>query len=91
VIRALNEAGRKVPQDVSVVGFDDTPESGYFIPALTTIRQDFGEVGRRCVELLLSVMDGTVGERHIVVPAELVVRESSAPPGERIAHPRGPN
>ncbi len=83
VVRALNEAGRKVPEDVSVVGFDDTPESGYFIPALTTVRQDFGEVGRCCVELLLSLMDGTVGERHIVVPAELVVRESSSPPGGR--------
>jgi len=91
VIRALGEAGRKVPEDVSVVGFDDTPESGYFVPALTTIRQDFGEVGRRCVELLLSLMDGTVGEHHIVVPAELVVRESSAPPGGRRAHRRGPH
>ena len=58
VIRALHDAGRKVPEDVSVVGFDDTPESGYFVPALTTVRQDFGEVGRRCVELLLSLMDG---------------------------------
>ena len=43
-----------MPEDVSVVGFDDTPESAYFVPALTTIRQDFGEVGRRCVDLLLS-------------------------------------
>jgi DNA-binding LacI/PurR family transcriptional regulator len=83
LMRALHEAGRKVPGDVSVVGFDDTPESSYFLPALTTIRQDFGEVGRRSVELVLSLMDDDVAERHIVVPAQLVVRESAAPPGRR--------
>jgi DNA-binding LacI/PurR family transcriptional regulator len=79
VMRALHESGRTVPGDISVVGFDDTPESGYFFPALTTIRQDFGEVGRRSVELVLSLMDGQVAEPHIVVPAQLVVRESTAP------------
>src|ERR1700744_2604437 len=41
VIRGLHDAGRHVPEDVSVVGFDDTPESGYFLPPLTTVRQDF--------------------------------------------------
>jgi DNA-binding LacI/PurR family transcriptional regulator len=79
VIRALHDHGRVVPEDVSVVGFDDTPESGYFVPSLTTVRQDFGEVGRRCVDLLRSVVDGGVSERHVEVPAELVVRESTAP------------
>jgi DNA-binding LacI/PurR family transcriptional regulator len=83
VIRAIHEVGRRVPEDVSVVGFDDTPESSYFLPALTTVRQDFGEVGRRSVELLLSLMDGNVGDRHTVVPARLVVRESAAWPGGR--------
>ncbi len=83
LMRALHEADRKVPGDVSVVGFDDTPESSYFLPALTTIRQDFGEVGRRSVELVLSLMDDDVAERHIVVPAQLVMRESAAPPGRR--------
>ena len=83
VVRALHEAGRRVPGEVSVVGFDDTPESTYFLPALTTVRQDFGEVGRRSVELVLSLMDDNVAERHIVVPAQLVVRESAAPPGRR--------
>jgi DNA-binding LacI/PurR family transcriptional regulator len=78
VVRGLHDHGRRVPQDVSVVGFDDTPESEFFVPALTTIRQDFGEVGRRCVDLLRSVVDGAVSERHVVVPVELVVRESTA-------------
>jgi DNA-binding LacI/PurR family transcriptional regulator len=80
VLRALHDAGRRVPEDVSVVGFDDTPESAYFLPALTTIRQNFGEVGQRSVELLLSIIDGTVTERHVVVGAEVVRRESAAPP-----------
>ncbi len=80
VIRGLHDAGRRVPEDVSVVGFDDTPESGYFLPPLTTIRQDFGEVGRRSVHLLLSLADGAARERHHVVPAALVVRASTAPP-----------
>jgi DNA-binding LacI/PurR family transcriptional regulator len=80
VLRAFHDAGRRVPRDVSVVGFDDTPESPYFLPALTTIRQDFGEVGRRGVELMLSLIDGTSSEPHLMVPAKLVVRESTAPP-----------
>ena len=80
VIRGLHDAGRRVPEDVSVVGFDDTPESGYFLPPLTTVRQDFGEVGRRSVELLLSLADGEPVDRHVIVPAELVVRASTAPP-----------
>ncbi len=78
VIRGLHDAGRRVPDDVSVVGFDDTPESGYFLPPLTTIRQDFGEVGRRSVELLLSLADGESVVRHVVVPAALVERASTA-------------
>jgi DNA-binding LacI/PurR family transcriptional regulator len=78
VLRAMYDAGRHVPDDVSVVGFDDTSESAYFVPALTTIRQDFAEVGRRCVNLLLGLVEGTVGPRHAVVPAELVVRETTA-------------
>ena len=80
VIRGLHDAGRRVPEDVSVVGFDDTPESGYFLPPLTTIRQDIGEVGRRSVELLLSLADGDPLEPHVTVPAEFVVRASTGPP-----------
>ena len=57
-----------------MVGFDDTPESGFFLPPLTTIRQDFGEVGRRSVQLLLSLADGAPVERHVVVPGAPVVR-----------------
>ncbi len=47
VLRALHEAGRQIPAEVSVVGFDDIPEAPYFMPPLTTVRQDFIEVGSR--------------------------------------------
>ena len=80
LLRALHEAERRVPEDVSVVGYDDTPESAYLVPPLTTVRQDFGEMGRRGVELLLDL----VGEdepvpTHVVVAPELVVRASTSP------------
>ena len=84
VVRALLDAGRRVPEDVSVVGFDDTPESGLFVPPLTTIRQDFGEVGRYCVALLRDMMDGIERDGHIV-PVELIVRKSTSAP--RAARP----
>ena len=80
VLRALHEHGRSVPGDVSVVGFDDTPESAYLVPPLTTVRQDLREVGRLGVELLLSLIAGVPTERHAVIPPELIVRASTAPP-----------
>ena len=57
-LRLLHEAGRDVPGDVSVVGFDDVPEAAYFSPPLTTVRQDFMEMGRRSLHLLLAEIDG---------------------------------
>ncbi|WP_122982303.1 LacI family DNA-binding transcriptional regulator [Actinoplanes teichomyceticus] len=81
VLRALHERGRRVPHDVSVVGFDDVPEAAYFIPPLTTVRQAFGDVARAALTLLLGQMKDDPGAvETVVVPAELVVRESVAPP-----------
>jgi DNA-binding LacI/PurR family transcriptional regulator len=83
VMRALAERGRRVPGDVSLVGFDDVPEAGYYMPPLTTVRQDFGEVGRQALSTLLDRMSGAIapGLRVRVAP-ELVVRSSAAgPPG----------
>jgi DNA-binding LacI/PurR family transcriptional regulator len=81
VLRALNEAGRSVPGDVSVVGFDDIPEAPYFMPPLTTIRQDFDEMGSRGVRLLLAMAEAgeTLPSASPVAP-ELIVRASTAPP-----------
>ena len=81
VLRALHEAGRRIPADVSVVGFDDVPEAPYFTPPLTTIRQDFGEMGHRGLKLLLETMEDPDGPpRHLEVTPELIVRSSTAPP-----------
>jgi DNA-binding LacI/PurR family transcriptional regulator len=81
LFRALSEHGRSVPKDVSVVGFDDLPEAGFFTPPLTSVRQDFAEMGRRSVELLLRQVVGDAhGVEHIWLRPELVLRESTAPP-----------
>ena len=80
ILRALHEHGRSVPDDVSVVGYDDIPEAAYLVPPLTTVRQDLGEVGRRGVELLLALVDGGPAQRHVMVAPELIVRTSTAPP-----------
>ncbi len=71
--------GLRVPDDVSVVGFDDVPEAAYFAPPLTTVHQDFAEIGRRCVRVLLGRLRDRVVEPGSVSP-ELVVRSSTAPP-----------
>ncbi len=78
VLRALHERGRRVPEEVAVVGFDDTPESAYFIPPLTTIRQDFKRVGRAAVQLLVDQLTtGAKSQERVVINPELVCRESS--------------
>ena len=71
----------RVPEQVSVVGFDDIPEAEYFSPPLTTIRQDFGEVGRRSIEILLHRIE--LGDEHrlrthALVPATLIIRNSTS-------------
>ncbi len=87
LLRALHERGRRVPDDVSVVGFDDISEAASFLPPLTTIHQDFAEVGRLCVEKVLSKMRqaGPHGTEHgtTLVPTRLVLRHSTAPPPAR--------
>ena len=82
LLRALHEAGLRVPEDVSVVGFDDLPESGYFTPPLTTVRQDFGELGQRIMDLVLRVLAGEPNASEPLVEPMLIVRSSTAaPPG----------
>jgi DNA-binding LacI/PurR family transcriptional regulator len=81
LLRLLHETGREVPGDVSVVGFDDIPEAEFFTPPLTTVRQDFNEMGRRGLHVLLEVISG--GDRNaeqLRVTPELIVRKSAAPP-----------
>ncbi len=80
LMRALREESRRVPEDVSVVGFDDLPEARFFWPALTTVRQDFEELGRRVMDVLARVLGGEEQPSVGLVPTTLVVRESTAPP-----------
>jgi DNA-binding LacI/PurR family transcriptional regulator len=81
ILRAFAERGRRVPQDVSLVGFDDVPEAAYFSPPLTTVRPDFHAVALESLALLLDRMEtGARGTaRRTLVPA-LVRRESVAAP-----------
>jgi len=79
LLRAFREAGVDVPGQVSVAGFDDIPEAEFFSPPLTTVRQDFAEVGRRCIQVLLEQIDGRTGQTApVVVPATFVERASTA-------------
>lgn len=80
MLRGFHEAGLRVPEDVSVVGFDDIPEAEYFCPPLTTVRPDFSELGRRCLALLLDQLTGRELPSERPIPPELVVRSSSVPP-----------
>ena len=80
VVRAMFEAGRAVPGEVSVVGFDDVPFARYLTPPLTTVRQDFEEIGQRSVHLLLNAIHGVEDSRvRAAITPELVVRESTGP------------
>ncbi|WP_328500206.1 LacI family DNA-binding transcriptional regulator [Streptomyces sp. NBC_00457] len=83
VLHALHEAGRAVPGDVSVVGYDDIPEAAHFLPPLTTVRTDFAEIGTRSLRLLLNRIDDPAEPPRVepLVPVELVVRRSSGPYG----------
>ncbi len=77
-MRALHEHGIRIPEDVSIVGFDDIPEAAYFEPPLTTIRQDFGGLGEQSVEYLVSLIDDPETSLHQrVLHPHLVVREST--------------
>lgn len=81
VLRAMSEAGVHVPGDVSVAGFDDVPEAAYFSPPLTTVRQDFAEVGRHSLRLLLNQLEpGDRSIDHVVIEPDLILRDSTGPP-----------
>ncbi|HMO11679.1 MAG TPA: substrate-binding domain-containing protein [Actinotalea sp.] len=80
LVHACTEAGVRVPQDVSVVGFDDVDGSAHFSPPLTTVRQEFDALGRACLAMLGSAIDGRPVEPQVIEP-HLVVRASTSPPG----------
>jgi DNA-binding LacI/PurR family transcriptional regulator len=77
LMHALHDLGLDVPRDVSVVGFDDIPEAAHFYPPLTTVRQDFNELGRQCVARLINPSIQSVGTAA-ALPPTLVVRKTTA-------------
>ncbi|WP_377272325.1 LacI family DNA-binding transcriptional regulator [Peterkaempfera sp. SMS 1(5)a] len=80
VLRALHEAGRRVPEDVAVIGFDDIQLAAHTEPALTTVRQPMREMGEAAAGLLLSHLEGVpVSPAPFILPTTLVVRGSSTP------------
>ncbi|CAN5350798.1 LacI family DNA-binding transcriptional regulator [soil metagenome] len=77
-MHACRESGLDVPGDISVVGFDDIPEAAHFHPPLTTVRQNFAEVGHRAISLILAELQGTAHDESEPVAPELIVRSSTA-------------
>lgn len=80
VIRALRDINRRVPEDVSVVGFDGVEMGKYFIPSLSTIVQPQEEIARQSVDVLLDMMEKDGSARHLTVTAAPLLRESIASP-----------
>jgi DNA-binding LacI/PurR family transcriptional regulator len=86
VLRALRTHNVRVPQDVSIVGFDDLFFAPYTEPSLTTVRQPKEHMGRLATEIVLKLLSGTSCEYNVKVQGELVVRESTAPPPREDLH-----
>ncbi|GAB3553604.1 LacI family DNA-binding transcriptional regulator [Arthrobacter tumbae] len=80
VTHACSDRGLRVPEDISIVGFDDVPDARHFAPPLTTVRQDFAELGRRCVAHLLTQLGVPAQNAPRTVVPELIVRRSTAAP-----------
>jgi DNA-binding LacI/PurR family transcriptional regulator len=80
VLRSVHMHGLRVPADISLIGFDDVFFVSYTQPQLTTVRQPMRRMGRMAMESLLKLMSGQASAEAIKVPAELIVRESTAAP-----------
>lgn len=78
--KSAQEHGLSIPRDLSVMGFDDTYPSPYLSPSLTTIRQPFDLIAKRALRLVCSARDGEVEEPNVILPTQLVIRDSTAPP-----------
>ncbi|MFF4352585.1 LacI family DNA-binding transcriptional regulator [Streptomyces sp. NPDC001530] len=91
LIRALTEAGRRVPEDVSVVGFDDIPVAAYVTPPLTTVRQPFDAVAQEGLKRLVHTIENPDADPlpSSDPPVDLIIRTSTAPPPSRTTPARG--
>jgi LacI family transcriptional regulator len=75
-LRALREAGLRVPEDVALVGFDDVETASHTTPALTTVRQPLAEMGAAAARAAIAAAEGRPIEQHVEIPTSLVVRDS---------------
>ena len=77
-LRALSEHGLRVPGDVSMVGFDDSPESAYYMPPLTTVKQDYEALGYQSIHYLVELINqpGSPAHQRVLMP-RLIVRQST--------------
>ena len=76
-LRALSEAGRRVPGHVEVIGFDDVPDAAEYLPPLTTIRQDFAALAEAAVDALVADLDAPLEAGSTIIPTVLVERSST--------------
>ena len=80
VLSAARNLGRRIPDDLSVIGFDDLPFAAYLSPSLTTIRTDGVQQGARAADMLIQILKGTASRSHrLVMETELIIRASSGP------------
>jgi LacI family transcriptional regulator len=83
-LRALTEQGTHVPNDRSMIGFDDIEFVQYTTPPLTTMRQDRDAIGRGALQQLVAMVEGTEEATPLIVPTQLVVRKSTGPAPEEV-------
>jgi len=86
-LRALRDCGLRVPEDVSIIGFDDINSAAFQIPSLSTVRQPLDKMGALAGEILLQRIQGGANPVEVMVDPELIVRESTAPARSRTASP----
>lgn len=85
-IEAAHDLGLRVPEDLSVIGFDNVPEAAQISPKLTTVDQSIQDTGRLATQLLIRILRGDEPEQKLLkVPTRLIIRESCQPPAERLA------
>ena len=89
VIQVVHEKGIRIPEDIGIAGFDNIPESAFFLPSLTTVQQDQDHVAKLAVEEMIKIIDSgwqelePIEPQNIMLPRTLVVRQSSLRQKER--------